>query len=169
MFADGSSGVMLSSPRRSCSSVITSTCVSLARSSRPSIGARRSGGRSGAATASGSSTSVFFWIEEINVSRMSSGERVRSAISRKAMTGFLSSSGEIVMALPFVMARALCAARRTSSKRLGILSTQSSTVTRAMRADLPLVNYRLLNWIGRKLSLGSLRSATLPFLLHAGA
>jgi hypothetical protein len=36
-----------------------------------------------------------------------------------------------------------------------------------MRADLPLVNYRLLEWIGAQTIVGPLRSATLPVLSHA--
>ena len=64
---------------------------------------------------------------------MSSGGMVFSAISRKAITGFLSFSGSIVTCEPLAIARARWAANSTSSNRFGTLSTQSSTVTRAMR------------------------------------
>ena len=57
----------------------------------------------GAASASGSSTSTFFWIEWINPSRISSGGIVRSAISRNAITGFLSFSLGTVIGLPLAL------------------------------------------------------------------
>ena len=119
-------------PLSSCSSVITSTTVSLDWSSRPSTG-RRSTGSIGAAALSGSSTSTFFWIEWISPSRMSSGGMVFSAISRSAITGFLSFSLSMVICEPLAIDLARCAASSTSSKRFATLSTQSSTVTRAMR------------------------------------
>ena len=73
---------------------------------------------------------------------MSSGGMVFSAISRSAITGFLSFSGSMVMCEPLAIARARWAASSTSSNRLGTLSTQSSTVTRAMRS-IPLEMMRL--------------------------
>src|SRR5262249_26890038 len=75
-------------------------------------------------------------MEWMSPSRISSGGIVFSAISRRAITGFLSLSGSIVTEEPLAIDRARCAASSTSSKRLGILSTQSSTVTRAMRKAL---------------------------------
>src|SRR5690606_37275996 len=47
-------------------------------------------------------------------------------------TGFLSRSRSMVSSAPPEISRARCAANRTRSKRLETLSTQSSTVTRAM-------------------------------------
>src|SRR5262245_17809140 len=67
-------------------------------------------------------------------SRMSLAAMTFSAISRNAITVFLSSPGSIVAAEPFAIVRARCAASSTSSKRFATLSTQSSTV---MRAILP--------------------------------
>src|SRR6056297_355974 len=65
-------------------------------------------------------------------SRSSSAVCVSSAISRSATTGFLSLSRSTVSAAPAEISRARCDASITNSKRLGTLSTQSSTVTRAM-------------------------------------
>ena len=59
LFADGSSGLSLSRPRRSASSVIVSTIASMVGSSRPSVG-RDPRGSTGAATVSGSSISTCF-------------------------------------------------------------------------------------------------------------
>ena len=53
--------------------------------------------------------------------------------------GFCRRRRATVMALPLAIARARWAARSTSSKRFGILSTQSSTVTRAMGLTFPWV------------------------------
>ena len=58
-----------------------------------------------------------------------------SAISRSATTGFLSLSRSMVISSPRPMFRARWAASRTSSKRFGIWTMQSSTVTRAMTAS----------------------------------
>ena len=58
---------------------------------------------------------------------------VTSAISRSATTGFLSRSRSMVRSAPPEIWRARWAASRTRSNLFGILSTQSSTVTRAIR------------------------------------
>jgi hypothetical protein len=75
-------------------------------------------------------------MEWINPSRMSLDAIVFSAISRSAMTAFLSFSASIVMCEPLLISRARCVASSTSSNLFGTLSTQSSTVTRAMRWPL---------------------------------
>ena len=58
---------------------------------------------------------------------------VSSAISRSATTGFLSRSRSMVSSAPPEICRARWAESSTRSNRFGILSTQSSTVTRAMK------------------------------------
>ncbi len=88
--------------------------------------------RSAIASSSGSSTSICVCRLSIMRSRSSSTGWVSSAISRSATTGFLSFSRSTVMGAPSAISRARCAASRTSSNRFGTLSTQSSTVTRAM-------------------------------------
>src|SRR5262245_59793909 len=72
----------------------------------------------------------------MRLSRRSSGGIVLSAISLSAITGFLSFSGSTVMCEPLAMERARWADRSTSSNLFGTLSTQSSTVTRAIRRFL---------------------------------
>src|SRR5512136_1945671 len=62
----------------------------------------------------------------------SPGDTVVSAISRNATTGFLSLSRSTVIFDPDEIKRARWLATRTSSKRFSTLSTQSSTVTRAI-------------------------------------
>ena len=79
-----------------------------------------------------SSTSICRWKLSIAASRSWSAVSVSSAISRSATTGFLSLSRSTVSGEPEASDRARCAASMTSSKRFGTLSTQSSTVTRAM-------------------------------------
>src|SRR5947208_14821390 len=66
-------------------------------------------------------------------SSRSLGFTVTSAISRSATTGFLSRSRSMVRSAPPEIWRARWAASRTRSNLFGILSTQSSTVTRAIR------------------------------------
>src|SRR3954471_1017613 len=65
-------------------------------------------------------------------SSRSRGRTVCSAISRRATTGFLSRSRSIVRSAPPEIWRARCAANRTRSNLFETLSTQSSTVTRAI-------------------------------------
>src|SRR6516162_1058244 len=125
-----SNGPNFSMPRRRSCSVITSTTVSVDGSSRPSEWRTR--GDSDAAAGSGSSISAFCCIACTRPSRASAGSIILSAISRNAITAFLSFSASIVICDPFASARARCTAKSTSSNLFGTLSTQSSTVTRAM-------------------------------------
>ena len=90
----------------------------------------------GVGSASGSSTSTCFCSEWMRSSLRSPGETVSSAISRRAMTGFLSLSRGEVTGEPAEIIRERWAARSTRSKRFSTLSTQSSTVTRAMGSPL---------------------------------
>src|SRR5690606_23252343 len=83
-------------------------------------------------SASSSSSGSTRWSDWTRLSCRALGFTVCSANSRRATTGFLSRSRSIVSSAPPEISRARRAARRTRSKRLGILSTLSSTVTRAM-------------------------------------
>ncbi|AAW61545.1 Hypothetical protein GOX1806 [Gluconobacter oxydans 621H] len=107
-----------------CSSSVETSC-------RPkmfwSVGMRSS---TSSSTGSGSGARAR---ERMMPSRRTGRLTLSSAISRRATTVFLSFSRSRRISSPRDRPRARCAASRTSSKRLGTFSMQSSTVTRAMR------------------------------------